>query len=203
MSLFGRGDFEVNCSSWSMTASSYKEMYFHILYCFQAMSYGKMLLREANQEIKLKAVTDDEYEAIESFCHPAQAVAFCNTVKVLIILINEYPDSPTGLYSGLHFALSDHMNGIDIVEPKIIYLTKTYSFMQREYNREGLNPFLDHMRNGAISVKNYFDKYPYEYALEKKLDAYFIRILLRGDITINPVLLYNLNYRFIKATFVN
>ena len=81
MSLFGRGDFEVNCSSWSMTASSYKEMYFHILYCFQAMSYGKMLLREANQEIKLKAVTDDEYEAIESFCHPAQAVAFCNTVK--------------------------------------------------------------------------------------------------------------------------
>jgi hypothetical protein len=46
----------------------------------------------------------------------------------------------------------------------------------------------------AISVKNAHEKCPYDYAVEKKLDPYFIRILLRGDPTINPTLLYDLNY---------
>jgi hypothetical protein len=46
----------------------------------------------------------------------------------------------------------------------------------------------------AISVKNAHDKYPYDYAVEIKLNPYFIRILLRGDPTINPTLLYDLNY---------
>jgi hypothetical protein len=47
---------------------------------------------------------------------------------------------------------------------------------------------------GAISVMNIHDKYPYNYAVEKNLNPYFIRILLRGDPALNPILLRNLNY---------
>lgn len=47
---------------------------------------------------------------------------------------------------------------------------------------------------GAVSVKNIFEKYPYDYAVEKKFSPYFIRILLRGDPSINSTLLYDLNY---------
>lgn len=47
----------------------------------------------------------------------------------------------------------------------------------------------------AISVKNCHEKHPYDYAVEKKLNPYFIRILLRGDPTINSPLLYDLNYK--------
>jgi hypothetical protein len=46
----------------------------------------------------------------------------------------------------------------------------------------------------AISVKNAHQKYSYDYAVEKEMNPYFIRILLKSDPTINPTLLYNLNY---------
>jgi hypothetical protein len=46
----------------------------------------------------------------------------------------------------------------------------------------------------AISTKDFSDNYPYHYAIEKEFNSYFVRMLLRGDHTINATLLYNLNY---------
>jgi hypothetical protein len=46
----------------------------------------------------------------------------------------------------------------------------------------------------AKNIKNIHEKYPYNYAVEKKLNSYFVRILLHGDPSINPTLLYDLNY---------
>mmetsp|Transcript_9162 Transcript_9162/g.9024 ORF Transcript_9162/g.9024 Transcript_9162/m.9024 type:complete len:569 (+) Transcript_9162:2-1708(+) len=44
----------------------------------------------------------------------------------------------------------------------------------------------------GTSVKNIHDKYPYDYAIENKMNSYFIRILLRGNP--NDHLLHDLNY---------
>jgi hypothetical protein len=46
----------------------------------------------------------------------------------------------------------------------------------------------------AKTVKNIHEKYPYDYAVEKNLNSYFVRILLRGDPSVNPTLLYDFNY---------
>jgi hypothetical protein len=49
----------------------------------------------------------------------------------------------------------------------------------------------------SISVKDARGRYPYNYAVRNHFqlwNPYFIRILLRGDPTVNPTLLYALNY---------
>jgi hypothetical protein len=245
----------------------------HLYDCQEAFSH--MLLRELNYEVLIDEVTGiddfnyDIFEYLESLHHPVQAAAEMNTVRVMNLLMTDFPDSACGIYLSrnnlLHFALDDTKNGIDTVEAKVIFLTTKFPSMLKGFNGWGVSPFLEYLKHprislvriliaadkevvmckgvdnnygfsgdadensnldsplhvlvkfmnspelspvseradifrllinlypGAISIRNYFDKYPYNYAVEKKLDPYFIRILLRDE-TINSALLYQLNY---------
>jgi hypothetical protein len=247
----------------------------HLYDCQEAFSHGYMLLRELNHEVLMDEVTgiddfnSDIFEHLESFHHPVQAAAAMNTVRVMNLLMTEFPDSASGIYLSrnnlLHIALNDTKNAIDTVEAKVSFLTTKFPNMLKQFNGWGVSPFLEHMKYprmslvriliaadkevvmckgvdnnydlsddadenshldsplhvlvkfmdspelspvseradifrllinlypGALSIRNYFDKYPYDYAVEKKLDPYFIRVLLR-DKTINSALLYQLNY---------
>jgi hypothetical protein len=132
----------------------------HLYDCQEALSHGYMLLRESNQEVLIEGVTDiddyDIFEYLESMYHPVQAAAEMNTLKVMNLLMNKFPDSASGMYlftnNLLHFALNDTKNGIDTVEAKVRFLTTKFPSMLREFNGWGVSPFLEHIRNPRISL---------------------------------------------------
>ena len=47
----------------------------------------------------------------------------------------------------------------------------------------------------AVNVKDKFKQTPYDIAVDRKLDTYFLRLLLREDLSMNPQELYRLNYK--------
>jgi hypothetical protein len=120
----------------------------HLYDCQEAFSHGYMLLRELNHEVLIDEVTGiddfnyDIFESLESFHHPVQAAAEMNTVKVMNLLMTEFPDSASGRYLSrnnlLHFALNDTKNGIDTVEAKVRFLITKFPSMLKEFNGWGV-----------------------------------------------------------------
>ena len=52
-----------------------------------------------------------------------------------------------------------------------------------------------HLYPAAVNIKDIDEKTPYDIAVRRKLDTYFLRLLLRADVSINPQELHRLNYQ--------
>jgi hypothetical protein len=146
-SVYAKYNFENLESSYNPFHASLDMLHSHLHDCEDALSHGYMLLRELIKEVLVEGVIDiddyDMFERLESCYHPVQAAAELNTVKVMELLMTEFPDSASGLYIGcnnlLHFAVNDTKNDIAIVEAKVRFLSTKFPNMLRDVNRWGLS----------------------------------------------------------------